>query len=62
MRSSMRRNLFKLPLYYRKLPISLQQLYKKLQPIEGHGVMGNLGQVYIRGQKLAVFEEILAIS
>ncbi|CAL2239838.1 unnamed protein product [Prunus armeniaca] len=41
-----------------KLPISLQQLYSELQPIEGHGVMVNLGQVYSRGQKLAVFEDV----
>ncbi|KAI5323934.1 hypothetical protein L3X38_033007 [Prunus dulcis] len=43
---------------YAKLPISMQQLYSELQLIEGHGVMGNLGQVYIRGQKLAVFEDV----
>ncbi|KAI5338545.1 hypothetical protein L3X38_017816 [Prunus dulcis] len=43
---------------YAELPISLQQLYSELQQIEGHGVMGNLGQVYIRGQKLAVFEDV----
>ncbi|CAB4316851.1 unnamed protein product [Prunus armeniaca] len=43
---------------YAELPISLQQLYSELQPIERHGIMGNLGQVYIRGQKLAVFEDV----
>ncbi|CAL8118594.1 unnamed protein product [Prunus armeniaca] len=43
---------------YAELPISLQQLYSELQPIEGHDVMVNLGQVYSRGQKFAVFEDV----